>query len=247
MDTNMKEKIEFLKKYTGLYVAEVGAEITIFQSHEIASLPANIIPESWYQVFAIPEPDLRIQSMMSVWKTHQPEDWSVTIDYLEDNLDDVELMRIKEDRYFVLYSVRDETGELQYYVGGNPLEPLNNSYLEPWWEKAPESIRYFYENLHNGYYDYACGAMGMVASQNIDYLGDPDYDWEILEDLDEPLQIDLSSTFGFFSNFMGGYVAIDLKHCNLESATLWFSDDQPEYHVNFWDIVDEWTTIGMLG
>lgn len=245
-DKSMDEKIDFLKKYTGSYVGKTGAEIKIFQPNEISNIPPNLVPKSWYQVFAIRETDQRIKSMLSVWKKHQPDEWWVTISYLEDHLEDVELMKIK-DIYFVLYSVRAENGEMQYYVGGNPLEPLNNPDLETCWDKVPESIRYFYENLYNGFYDYACGAMGMVESKHITYLGHNDFDWTILEDLEEPLQIDLSSTFGFFSNFMGGYVAIDLDHCDLESATLWFSDDQPDYNVNFWDVVDEWTTIGMRG
>ena len=44
---------------------------------------------------------------------------------------------------------------------------------------------------------------------------------------------------------MGGYLAIDIINCDINSATLWFSDDQPEYNLNFWDVVDEWTKIGL--
>ncbi|YAR64077.1 hypothetical protein ACUIAK_20075 [Bacillus cytotoxicus] len=43
---------------------------------------------------------------------------------------------------------------------------------------------------------------------------------------------------------MGGYVAIDLNNCTDEVATLWFTNDNPEYNVNFWDVVDEWIVIG---
>jgi len=44
---------------------------------------------------------------------------------------------------------------------------------------------------------------------------------------------------------MGGYVAIDLNNCIDDVATLWFTNDQPDYNVNFWDIVDEWIVIGL--
>ena len=67
--------------------------------------------------------------------------------------------------------------------GGNPLDSIAETELESVWNKIPESIRIFYENI----------------------------------------QI----------------------NCDINSATLWFSDDQPEYNLNFWDVVDEWTKIGL--
>lgn len=66
----------------------------------------------------------------------------------------------------------------------------------------------------------------------------------IIDELREPLAIDLSSTFGFFSSGMGGYVAVDYKNCKNEKATIWFTDEQPQYNVNFWDVVDEWIVLG---
>lgn len=30
----------------------------------------------------------------------------------------------------------------------------------------------------------------------------------------------------------------------LKKATLWFTNEQPKYNVDFWDIVDEWLVIG---
>ena len=45
---------------------------------------------------------------------------------------------------------------------------------------------------------------------------------------------------------MGGYVAVDLsKDDIINEAVVWFSGDQPEYNVNFWDVVDEWIVIGL--
>ncbi|MDL0437820.1 SMI1/KNR4 family protein, partial [Niallia sp. SS-2023] len=41
------------------------------------------------------------------------------------------------------------------------------------------------------------------------------------------------------------YVAIDLDNCTDDTATLWFTHDQPEYNLSFWDVVDEWIVIGM--
>lgn len=40
-------------------------------------------------------------------------------------------------------------------------------------------------------------------------------------------------TYGFFENGMGGYVAVDLNNSIDNIATLWFTNDQPEYNLNF--------------
>ena len=85
--------------------------------------------------------------------------------------------------------------------------------------------------------------MGIICTKDISNFGE--VEWEIINELEESLQIDLKSTFGFFNNGMGGYLAIDIINCDINSATLWFSDDQPEYNLNFWDVVDEWMKIGL--
>ena len=79
-------------------------------------------------------------------------------------------------------------------------------------------------------------------SQFVTYFDDDE--WGIIEELEEPLKIDLKSTFGFFKNGMGGYVAIDLDNCNNNKGVLWFADSKPRYDIDFWSVVDEWTVIG---
>ena len=87
--------------------------------------------------------------------------------------------------------------------------------------------------------------MGLEWLQRVTYFDDG-CEWGILEDLEEPLQINLHTTFGFFRSGMGGYVAVDLsKDDIINEAVVWFSGDQPEYNVNFWDVVDEWIVIGL--
>ena len=52
--------------------------------------------------------------------------------------------------------------------------------------------------------------MGLVPLESVTYLGDEDIEWSIIDDLEEPIKINLDSSFGFFTNGMGSYVAIDL-------------------------------------
>ncbi|WP_199884104.1 hypothetical protein [Anaerosinus massiliensis] len=84
--------------------------------------------------------------------------------------------------------------------------------------------------------------MGLVPLESVTYLND--YEWGILDELKEPLQLDFKTSFGFFSNGMGGYVVSDYQNCNNNNGTLWWKDDQPDYKINFWDVVDEWIVIG---
>lgn len=75
--------------------------------------------------------------------------------------------------------------------------------------------------------------MGLVPLEYVTFFGDDE--WGIIESLNEPIQINLQTTFGFINNGMGGYVAIDYENAENDEASLWFSNDQPEYKVNFWD------------
>lgn len=103
------------------------------------------------------------------------------------------------------------------------------------------------ENVHNRFYYYASVFMGLVDLENVTFLGDNDLEWGIIDEIEEPLQIDLHTLFGFFSNGMGTYVAIDYKNCENDNVTLWSAKDLPEYNINFWDMVDEWIVIGFEG
>nr|WP_255323519.1 hypothetical protein [Priestia megaterium] len=81
------------------------------------------------------------------------------------------------------------------------------------------------------------------SPETITYLDD--YEWDIVEEIGERnLKIDFASSYGFFSNGMGTYVVVDYKNSLGDNATLWSSKEEPEYNLNFWDVVDEWMVIG---
>lgn len=89
-------------------------------------------------------------------------------------------------------------------------------------------------------------AVYFVLNPN-DIVAFDDEEWGVLDELAQPLRICLPTTFGLFASGMGGYVAVDLSDCDNCKATLWFSNRQPRYDINFWDIVDEWIVLGMQG
>ncbi len=149
-----------------------------------------------------------------------------------------------EGEYSVLYTIKNSKGDILYYEGRNPQKGQKNVELEGLWDKTPSSIQRFYENVHDGFYYYASESMGLVPLESVTYLGDEDIEWSIIDDLEEPIKINLDSSFGFFSNGMGSYIAIDYTNCVDNNATFWSAKLKPKYNISFWSYVDEWVVIG---
>jgi|SRR5699024_1388188 len=228
------DKFSFLKQYRK--TIEVVSEKDLFSIEEIN------MPKEWKEIFNETDKDRKKDKLIALWNSVSEKELSNTISYLKENLLEFELI-IDNGQYAVLYSVMSENDEILYYEGGMPINPSDFSERQEVWSNVPESIKMFYEKLHNGFYYLPSRAMGLVPLERITHF--EDHEWGIIDELDEPLKINMARTYGFFENGMGGYVAIDLSNCNNDVAILWFTDDTPEYNVNFWDIVDEWIVIGL--
>lgn len=233
----MNQKLEYLNKY----IIEEDGYVRLVSDNEIETIDS--LPRNWYKIFKEKDFTKRKNLILKIWKKYAGVELRNTISYLNDFLEDIELIEINK-RYSILYTIKNRLGQVVYYEGRSPHLNFNNDELEKEWSKIPSSIQSFYENIHNGFYYYASGSMGLVALEDVVFLGDEEFDWSIIADLDDPLQIDLETSFGFFSNGMGTYVAIDYKNCTDDRATLWSAKEQPEYNINFWDYVDEWYVIG---
>ncbi|WP_026677440.1 SMI1/KNR4 family protein [Fictibacillus gelatini] len=228
----MVDKLTFLNQYR--------KNVKLIPQEELVNLEIDTIPTYWIDVLKEKDQTKKLKQVVELWKSISGDELRNTISYLSENLRDVELI-IDNGNFAILYSVKVEDG-IDYFEGGIPTKNINHPDLNKNWGKIPSSIRNFYENLHNGFYYFPSRAMGLVALENVTYFDNDE--WGIIEDLEEPLGINLSSTFGFFNSGMGGYIAIDFNNCENDNATLWFVDDQPQYNVNFWDMVDEWIVIG---
>ncbi|WP_336047112.1 SMI1/KNR4 family protein [Solibacillus ferritrahens] len=235
----METKLKFLKEYT----LSKNQNIEIIPYQMVREIGPGLIPNSWCDIFENNDNEKRKELLLKEWKAFSSVTLSNTISYLTENLYEVDLISFN-NRYSILYSVKTHNGEIEYYEGRNPFETksITKTILNNNWDKIPQSVKDFYENIHNGFYYYASKAMGLVPLDNVTYFGDDE--WGIIESLNEPIRINLETTFGFFKSGMGGYVAIDYENAENDNATLWFSNDQPEYNVNFWDIIDEWIVIG---
>ncbi|KZE12665.1 MULTISPECIES: hypothetical protein [Priestia] len=227
------DKISFLRQYR--------KEVELVHFDKIKSIREDEIPSQWLEIVREEDKDIRVRKTLAIWKSLFNKELSNTILYLSENLLDVELI-LDNGKYAILYSIKDSQSGCMYYEGGLPTSNIENPTLKNVWQDVPEKLRSFYENIHDGFYYFSSRAMGLVSLNHVTFSDDDE--WGIIDDLEQPLEINLTTTFSFFESGMGGYVAVDLENCSNDNATIWFTNDQPDYGVNFWDVTDEWLVIG---
>lgn len=215
-----------------VYLNKFRREVSVVT--EISEQVRAAIPGSWAEVFGTGEMQGRVQKMLNIWKENVCTELPETLSYLEQNLKTLELITY-QDKFFALYGIQMGTGETDYYEGGNPLDCKAGDLFAG----MPEKLKCFYESVHNGFYYYP-GKSGIVSMERVTRFGESD--WGILDDLEEPLQINLDSTYGFYNNGGGVYIAVDYQDCDNDKAVIWYTDEEPMYDVRFWEEVDEWLT-----
>jgi hypothetical protein len=230
-----KDKIGYLTQFAS-------ADLEILTSPDGL---AGTVPDSWLALGGM-EREQRLASALQPWEAVVATQLSNTLAYLRDHLIDVELLRVGS-AYFLLYSVTNLDGSPRYYVGGNPLRPDfgKNGALREQWPLVPASLRAFYEQVHDGFYEFSSRSSGPDGLAYVVHM--TDLEWGIIDQLQLDLKIDLATSYAFFNNGGGGYVVLDLAQSETQSATLWWSDDAPRYDIDFWDLVDDWTVIGFSG
>ncbi|WP_088816169.1 MULTISPECIES: SMI1/KNR4 family protein [Listeria] len=231
-----ENKLSFLNKY--IFIKD--AQVELIKSNEIVD---ENVPQLWKQIIAINNSSERVSRIVQQWKDVIGEELRNTISYLEEFLEDVEVMRIGS-KYYLLYSIKNSSNKILYYTGGNPLEEnfKNHEELKRDWRNVPSKLCEFYEILHDGFYYFPSRSMGIDSIENITYLDD--YEWSIIEEENIKPDIDLARSYGFFSNGMGMYVVLDLTNESPNQAVLWSAKKAPRYNLDFWAIVDEWIVMG---
>lgn len=230
---NEVEYISFLNSYTlGTGVVKI-----IKDTEEIKG---SNIPLYWKNAMTNSDIEITKKIILDEWRKHCDKELSNTIAYIEQYLKKVVLICI-DGEFSLIYTISSyQSGEDLFYEGKNPLQSKEfmSKELETDWSSINQSLTGFYENIHNGFYDYTSKSMGLDSTGNIESV--LEYDWEYLDQID----IDMSHLFSFFNNGMGQYVVLDTKKTISDGAYLWSNKNLPKGNLNFWDIIDEWIVIG---
>lgn len=212
--------------------------IKLFEKSEINESVCKMIPANWYEILKQDSQSNKIAKTICMWKILKKE-LSRTIDFLEEHLQDVDLVQIDNSMY-LFYTIKTDENELIYYLGGNPFDTkIEEQEFSKKGLSILQSQRTFYEKLHNGFFDYCSKAMGLLQVFEVKCLSDDE--WEILNSVKE-IKINLNVSYSFFSNGLGDYVVTDLE---LQKSAVWFHDEEPVYGVDFWNVADEWLLMGL--
>ncbi len=219
------EKLAFLKKFR--------KDVEIIDVNQVEGIN---IPELWREIFNEKDFSIKKDKLINQWKKVVGAELPDTIAFIDNNVREIDLIHYR-DRISILYGIKCEDGEVYYFEGGNPQECVNHELLEG----MPAKLKSFYLELHNGFFFYPSRMMGLVTLNEVTHFSDDE--WGILDELEEPLQISLDTTYGFYKNGGGGYLAVDYKNCENNIATRWFTDMEPEYNIDFWEYADIWMKI----
>ncbi len=216
------EKLTFLKKFR--------KDVEIIDVNQVEGIN---IPELWREIFNEKDFSMKKDKLINQWKKVVGAELPDTIAFIDNNVRELDLIHYK-DKISILYGIKCEDGKVYYFEGGNPKECVNHELLEG----MPAKLKSFYLELHNGFFFYPSRMMGLVTLNEVTHFSDDD--WGILDELEEPLQISLDTTYGFFKNGGGGYLAVDYNNCENNVATRWFDDMEPEYNIDFWEYAEIW-------
>lgn len=217
------------------YLRRFDRGIRLIQPQE-ASQP---IPQSWQQIFAIGDPVRRVRGALSLWEQVASDTMPRTLGFMQERCVDVRLCESGK-RTAMLYCWVNDVGRNCYYAGGNPLDIKRDTRFINLWRTLPEGLFDFYARLHNGFYYFPSESNGPAPLAQIFWLSQ--LQWGILDQLEEPVEINLETSLALFSNGGGGYIAYDYER---HLTATWWADDQPTYHSSFWQLMDVWTSLSM--
>lgn len=193
------------------------------------------LPGEWVEIFKEDNMIKRKDKVVEIWKENISNELPLLVGYLEKNIQTVDLIK-SAGKYSMLYGIRMETGETDYFEGRSTKESVSHELLNG----MPQKLKNFYLNVHNGFIYFYGGNLGILPVDKAAHFSE--YEWEIIDELEQPLELNLETTYGFFGNGGGDYLAVDYNNCEDDKATLWYHDDDPFYNINFWEEADSWIT-----
>jgi len=228
------EKLEYLKKYS--------SDISFVDFNLLPEDIKKTLPQYWNNLLSATDDKLKNKILIDEWEKYNYQ-FQSTVNYLKSNLTDVELI-FNNNKYSLLYSVKNKLGNIVFYEGKNPLTKELPESIKSIWDRIPKTFTDVYNQLHNGWVYFASQANGILPIEDVIILGD--MDWGILDDIDpNSLPFKLDNCIGLFHNGLGDYASIDIESENKKSGFIWWHTKPPKLNIEIWPVIDEWTKIGM--
>lgn len=228
------ELLEFLQKYVH--------DPRVLSDSDIDADLRDALPAAWLELLGMDQ-SARVKAVIELWQPFRAE-FQQVIAYFRKYLESINLISSSRG-LTLLYGIRAQSGGLMYYGGKPPLgdtyeQSLGKLSIKELWPKTPDALQKFYRELHNGWSHFVSESMGLSALERVFVLSRED--WGILDELEE-LPVDLNRSLAIFSNGMGDYVCQELLDKKTKTF-LWHHDKPPKLDLEFWPVVDSWTTIG---
>ena len=228
------EKLEYLKKYS--------SDISFVDFNLLPEDIKKTLPQYWNNLLSATDDKLKNKILIDEWEKYNYQ-FQSTVNYLKSNLTDVELI-FNNNKYSLLYSVKNKLGNIVFYEGKNPLTKELPESIKSIWDRIPKTFTDVYNQLHNGWVYFASQDNGILPIEDVIILGD--MDWGILDDIDpNSLPFKLDNCIGLFHNGLGDYASIDIESENKKSGFIWWHTKPPKLNIEIWPVIDEWTKIGM--
>lgn len=103
----MEQKLDFLRQY-------FSDNVKLIPCSEMLNVHYKEIPRLWFELFSEKKGEERIECILSIWKRHVAEELRITISFLSQHLEEVELIKVDDDTRFYIRLKR--TVEKRYFM-----------------------------------------------------------------------------------------------------------------------------------
>ena len=205
----------------------------------LRDLPTEVqVPAAWQGLLGATAPE-RVRLVTALWEQCYPHEFSTLLRVFRQHLVTVEVLTHATD-CSLLYVFQNPRGEVLHYLGHAPVAPPHlPATLQGFaW---PDRFARFYTQLHNGWYEVVSHAVGLLPLAETFMLAE--LEWGLLDGLDLPNSFFLTNVVSVFSSGAGGYLCCDFNAA-VPAGLVWWDDEAPDV-VDFWDLLDEWSAMGI--
>ena len=209
------ELLSFLEKYNSR-----SKDIEVI-TDECTGAEYEAIPDQWKRLIKASQAE-KNDIIIEMWQAVVKEEMPLTIATLKERLEDVFIVRFG-DEYSLIYLIKDQNGDMIYYIGFVPAE----SFIVQ--DEMPESIKNFYTKLHNGFYRYSFKAYGLFELERVTPLSD------VVDGNDEADMYNYKKAYVILGDGGGNYV---VYYTISKMGMTWYKGDGLCDEGEIWSLVD---------